>query len=66
MDHSDHAGGMGSMSMQEGVPNLFYLQRMYWALIGAAIAFATMINVLNKLLALQRCLQQSVPRVLVG
>ena len=51
---SDHAGGMGGMSMGDGVPDPFYMQRMYWTTIGAAIAFATLVNVLNKLLALQR------------
>jgi hypothetical protein len=54
MDHSDHAGGMGGMSMGSGVPNLFYVQKMYWAVVGAAIAFGTLVNVLNNFLALQR------------
>jgi hypothetical protein len=40
--------------MGEGVPDVFFLQKVYWTLIGAAIAFATLVNVLNKVLALQR------------
>lgn len=54
MDHSSHSGGMGDMVMAEGVPDVFFLQKVYWTLIGAAIAFATLVNVLNKVLALQR------------
>ncbi|KAF7504921.1 hypothetical protein GJ744_001568 [Endocarpon pusillum] len=51
------------MSTGEGVPNLFYMQKMYWAVLGAAIACATLINVLNKVLALQRYQsQQSKPK----
>ena len=46
---------MGSSPMADGVPDLFYVQRMYWVVLGAAIAFGTLINVLNKLLALERC-----------
>ena len=56
MDHSSHEGAMGGMSMGDGVPSLFYIQRMYWAVVGGVIAFATVINVLNKLLSLQRYL----------
>ncbi|PWY90461.1 metalloreductase [Aspergillus sclerotioniger CBS 115572] len=46
--------GMGSMSMGNGVPGLFYLQKMYWAVIGSAIAAGTVINLLNRFLACQR------------
>ena len=46
--------GMGSMSMGDGVPGLFYLQKMYWAVIGSAIAAGTVINILNRFLACQR------------
>ena len=46
--------GMGSMSMGSGVPNLFYLQKMFWAVIGAAIGLATAVNVYHKLLFRQR------------
>lgn len=45
---------MGDMSMGNGVPGLFYLQQMYWAVVGAAIAAATAVNVLNHFLARQR------------
>lgn len=54
MDHSSHSDGMGDMVMGEGVPDVFFLQKVYWTLIGAAIAFATLVNVLNKVLAAQR------------
>ena len=46
--------GMGSMSMGDGVPGLVYLQKMYWAIISATIAFATLVNVFNKVLYRQR------------
>ena len=45
---------MGSMSMGPGIPDLFYLQKMFWAVIGAAIALATLVNMYNKLLLRQR------------
>lgn len=48
------SGGMGNMSMGAGVPNLFYLQKMFWAAIGSAIAVAALINVYNKILCRQR------------
>ncbi|KAL8721895.1 MAG: hypothetical protein Q9225_001531 [Loekoesia sp. 1 TL-2023] len=50
--HMGH--GMGGMSMGDGVPSPFYLQKMYWAVIGAAIGCATVINVYNKVLYRQR------------
>ncbi|GFF24431.1 ferric reductase transmembrane component 3 [Aspergillus udagawae] len=46
--------GMGHMSMGDGVPDVFYLQRMYWAVVGSAIAAGTVANVLNRFLAYQR------------
>lgn len=46
--------GMGSMSMGNGVPGLFYLQKMYWTVVGSAIAAATVVNVLNRFLSHQR------------
>ncbi|GKZ29400.1 hypothetical protein AbraIFM66950_004673 [Aspergillus brasiliensis] len=46
--------GMGHMSMGDGVPGLFYLQKMYWAVVGSAIAAGTVINILNRFLAYQR------------
>ncbi|KAE8146746.1 FAD-binding domain-containing protein [Aspergillus avenaceus] len=47
-------GSMGNMSMGDGVPNLFYLQKMYWAVVGSAIAAGTVVNLYNRLLAFQR------------
>ena len=47
-------GSMGNVSMGNGMPSLFYLQKMFWAVIGAAIACATVVNVYNKLLWRQR------------
>ena len=47
-------GGMGGMSMGDGVPGLFYIQKMYWAVIGSAIAAGTVVNILYRLLAYQR------------
>lgn len=51
MDHSHHGGGI---STADGVPDNFYMQRMYWAVVGAAVVFATVVNVLNKILAWER------------
>ena len=45
---------MGDMSMGNGVPGLFYLQKMYWAVVGSAIAAATVVHVLDRFLARQR------------
>lgn len=53
MDGMSH-GGMGGMSMASGVPGLFYIQKMYWAVIGSAIAAGTVVNLLNRFLAYQR------------
>ncbi|RHZ49536.1 ferric reductase family protein [Aspergillus thermomutatus] len=53
MDGMGHMS-MGNMSMGDGVPGLFYLQRMYWAVVGSAIAVGTVANVLNRFLAYQR------------
>lgn len=36
--------GAGNMDMGNGVPGLFYLQKMYWAVVGAAIAAFTLVN----------------------
>lgn len=47
-------GSMGNTSTGNGIPSLFYLQQMFWAAIGAAIACATVINVYNNLLWRQR------------
>ncbi|PTU18865.1 hypothetical protein P175DRAFT_0443165 [Aspergillus ochraceoroseus IBT 24754] len=45
---------MGNMDMGDGVPSLFYLQKMYWAVIGSAIGAATVVNILNRFIAFQR------------
>jgi hypothetical protein len=47
-------GNMGNTSMGNGVPSLFYLQQMFWVIVGAAIACATVVNVYNKMLLRQR------------
>src|SRR6187402_2885796 len=48
-------GGMSEMvAMAAGVPGLFYMQQIFWAFIGTAIAVATIGNVLNKILYHQR------------
>ena len=46
--------GMTHMSTGEDVPDLFHLQRMYWAVVGSVIAAATIVNILNRYLAYQR------------
>ena len=48
------SSGMGSMSMGDGVPNVFYLQKIYWAVIGGAIGLAAFANMVNKALYIQR------------
>lgn len=45
---------MGSMSMGDGVPGLFYLQNMCWVIVGSAIAASAVINTLNRVLAQHR------------
>ncbi|MCJ1467213.1 hypothetical protein MMC07_005836 [Pseudocyphellaria aurata] len=45
---------MGGMSMGDGIPSLFDMQKMYWAAVGAAIATATAVNIYNKVLCRQR------------
>ncbi|KAL8908554.1 MAG: hypothetical protein Q9207_000764 [Kuettlingeria erythrocarpa] len=45
---------MGSVAMSEGVPSPFYLQKMYWAVIGAGIGCATIVNLYNEFLYRQR------------
>ncbi|KAI9795314.1 MAG: hypothetical protein M1835_006029 [Candelina submexicana] len=54
MSMSGMGMAMGSMSMGTGVPNLFDLQKMYWAVIGAAVAFAAALNILETILCRQR------------
>jgi hypothetical protein len=45
---------MGDMSMGAGVPGLFYFQKMYWTVVGSAIAAGTVVYALNYFLARQR------------
>lgn len=45
---------MGSMSMSDGAPSLFTMQKMYWAVVGSAIGAATIVNILNRALAQHR------------
>lgn len=45
---------MGGMSMGGGLPPLRDFPKMYWAVVGAAIATATLVNVYNNLLYRQR------------
>ncbi|PGH13359.1 hypothetical protein AJ80_06353 [Polytolypa hystricis UAMH7299] len=54
MDHNHGDMSNGDMNMGNGVPSLFHMQKMYWAVIGAVIGVATVANVLNKILAVQR------------
>lgn len=59
MDHSSHSGSAHSDSAESTaggnrVPSLLHVQKMYWAVLGAAIAFGALVNVLNKILAWQR------------
>ena len=63
MDQPDMGNddGMGSMNMGPGIPGLFYMARMYWAFVGAVIAFAAVINLLNKVLAWQRSVSKLAP-----
>ncbi|EKV09912.1 Metalloreductase, putative [Penicillium digitatum PHI26] len=44
----------GSMSMGDGIPSLFTLQKMYWAVVGSAIGAATLVNVLDRVIASHR------------
>lgn len=45
---------MGAMSMSDGAPSLFTMQKMYWAVVGSAIGAATIVNILNRTLAQHR------------
>jgi hypothetical protein len=52
---------MGHMHMGDGLPDLFYLQRMYWAVVGTAIGIATLVNVLDKIVDTQRSVNRLFP-----
>lgn len=45
---------MGHMAMSTGVPDLFYLQQMYWAEVVSAIGAAAAVNLYNYFLSRQR------------
>ncbi|KEF61932.1 uncharacterized protein A1O9_03504 [Exophiala aquamarina CBS 119918] len=56
--HDGHGDmDMGSMGTTSGVPGYFYMQKMYWVVIGSVIAFAALLNLLDNILLWQR--QQS-------
>ena len=44
---------MGGMSMGGGL-DPFYLQQMFWAVVGTAIGIATLVNVINRCISWQR------------
>ncbi|KAF4629129.1 hypothetical protein G7Y89_g9018 [Cudoniella acicularis] len=50
----DHDSMGGMMTMAPGVPGLFYMQQIFWAFVGTAIAVAAAANVINKILYHQR------------
>ncbi|KAL8716134.1 MAG: hypothetical protein Q9220_000039 [cf. Caloplaca sp. 1 TL-2023] len=62
MSSMDMSHGMGGMSMGDGVPSPFYLQEMYWAVVGTAIGCACLVNVYNKSLYRQRQAMSAVSR----
>lgn len=45
---------MGGMSSGSGIPSLFEFQKYYWAVVGAVIGAAVVVNLLNHFLAVQR------------
>jgi hypothetical protein len=45
---------MGNMSMGNGIPSPFTFERMYWAVVGAAIAAFTLVNLYSWFLGRQR------------
>ncbi|PBP27244.1 metalloreductase [Diplocarpon rosae] len=52
-DHGGSTGGMAATTTA-GVPRPLYMQRIFWALVGAAIGLAVCSNLLNKVLCYQR------------
>lgn len=63
--HSHHGGGPSPVT-GGGVPDMFNMQRMYWAVVGAVIAVATIANVLNKIIAAQRLVTHGLFRFVRG
>ncbi|KKZ59908.1 hypothetical protein EMCG_05294 [[Emmonsia] crescens] len=54
MSHAGHSGGGGGGTSGSGeAPSYFYMQQMYWAVVGSVIGVATVGNVLNKIIAAQ-------------
>ncbi|WEW61409.1 ferric-chelate reductase Frp1 [Emydomyces testavorans] len=49
----DHGGG-ASTDAGSGVPSMFHMQRMYWAVVGTVLAVATVANIMNRVIAAQR------------
>jgi len=45
---------MGNMSMGNGIPSYFTFERMYWAVVGAAVAAFTLVNLYSWFLCRQR------------
>ncbi|KAL4904630.1 hypothetical protein BDW74DRAFT_154298 [Aspergillus multicolor] len=43
------------MHMGHGMPSPQYLQKAYWAVVGSVVGAAALANLLNRLLAFQRC-----------
>jgi hypothetical protein len=57
---------LGDSSAGNGVPGYFYMQKVFWVVIGSVIAFAMIINILNNALAFQRLRSSSAkPRSLL-
>lgn len=53
-DHDMSGMTMGGMSGSSNVPGYFYMQKMFWAVIGSVIAFAALLNLLDYILLRQR------------
>lgn len=47
-------GDMGGTSSGAGMPALVDFPKIYWAIVGATIAFATLVNVINIIICRQR------------
>lgn len=54
MDMDGMDMSMGNTSMGDGIPSLFTLQKMYWAVVGAAVGAFTLVNLYSWLLYYQR------------
>jgi predicted ferric reductase len=57
---------IGDTPTANGVPGYFYMQRVFWTIIGSFIALAVLINILSKMLAFHRLRSSSAkPRSLL-